>query len=58
MVLHFHLGRLPVTISIIKGESIERQLEELREVLTDYAMLPIQGERARIVLRRLARAAR
>ena len=58
MILHFHLGRLPVTLSITKGDAQARELEELREVLTDYAMLPIAGERARVVLRRLARAGR
>jgi hypothetical protein len=55
VILHFHLGRVPLTISIVKGDQA-RELNELSDVLADYAMLPVQGERARIVLRRLARA--
>lgn len=59
MVLHFHLGRVPVTLSLTKGDGREHELEELREALLFYGMhLPTEGARARFVLRRWAGAVR
>lgn len=59
MQTHFHVGRVPVTISIAKGDDQARELEELRTALLFYAMnLPVEGARARYVLRRWAGAAR
>ena len=55
MTLHFHLGRTPVTISITRGAFAERELEEKTAALVDLAMmLPIEGARARFVLRKYA----
>jgi hypothetical protein len=55
MTLHFHLGRLPVTLSVRKGESVEHELDELREALLWYALrFPAEGQRARFTLRRWA----
>lgn len=57
MVIHFHLGRLPVTLSVRKGESLERELDELRDTLLWYALnYPQEGQRARFTLRRWAGA--
>lgn len=57
MILHLHLGNQPITVSIIKGEGPQRELEDLREALLHYAMrLPVEGARARFVLRRWAGA--
>lgn len=55
MTIHFHLGRLPVTLSVRKGESLERQLDEMRDTLLFYALrYPLEGQRARFTLRRCA----
>ena len=59
MVLHFHIRRIPFTISITKGDDQARELEDLRNALLWYGMrLPVEGARARFVLRRWAGGAR
>ena len=30
MVVHFHVGRVPITITIEKGQGVGRELAELR----------------------------
>jgi hypothetical protein len=56
MTLHFHLGALPVTFSVRKGESMERELAEKTAALVELALrLPIEGAHARYVLRKYAR---
>lgn len=55
MKIHFHIGRVPVTLSLTKGEGMERELQEKTEALVDLALrLPVEGARARYVLRRWA----
>lgn len=61
MTVHFHIGRLPVVLSI--GESpvapILRELQEKDEVLLlTGARYPVEGELARYIMRRYARVAR
>ena len=59
MTVHFHIGRLPVTVTISKGKGQELELAELRDALLWYGMrLPVEGARARYVLRKYAGAAR
>ena len=56
MTVHFHLGGLPVTLSITTGADPARELAEKTDALLDLAMrLPVEGARARYVLRRWAR---
>jgi hypothetical protein len=44
-----------VTLSVRKGESLERELDELRDTLLWYALnYPQEGQRARFTLRRWA----
>lgn len=59
MILHFHWRGSPVTLSIIKGDDQARELAEKTDALLDLAMrLPVEGARARYVLRRWTRAPR
>ena len=54
MVIHFHVGKIPVTFTILKGDTA-RELEEKTSALVELAMmLPKEGARARYVLRRWA----
>ncbi len=53
MKVHFHLGKVPLTFTITKGK--DQELDELRNALLWYALrLPVEGARARYVLRRWA----
>ena len=59
MILHFHVGQTAFTIALSKGADLQREIEEKTEALLDIGMcLPIEGARARYVLRRWARASR
>jgi hypothetical protein len=54
LTIHFHVGRIPFTFQITRGESA-RELEEKTTVLIWYALsFPLEGQRARYVLRRWA----
>ena len=55
MTIHFHFGRIPITITIAKGDDRARELEEKTEALVELAlMLPSESARARYVLRKYA----
>ncbi len=56
MTLHFHLGRVPFTLTLSKHEErTEGELEEKTSALIWYALhLPREGQLARYVLRRWA----
>ena len=55
MTIHFHLGNLPITFSLTKGEGMERELEEKTAALVELALrLPVEGACVRYVLRRWA----
>ena len=55
MTVHLHIGRLPVTVSVSKGKGQDIELEELRDALLWYGMrLPVEGARARFILRKYA----
>lgn len=59
MTVHFHVGKTPYTFTVHRREKDQdRQFEEVTAALVWYSLLPIEGERARVVLRRLARAER
>ncbi len=59
MTVHFHLGRLPITLTVRRGEDPGRELEALRDALAWYALrFPREGARARYVLRRWAGSVR
>jgi len=56
MILHFHVGRVPVTISITKGDPTRELAEKTAALVELGLMLPKEGARARYVLRRWAGA--
>jgi hypothetical protein len=58
MVLHLHLFRIPITLTLEKGDDGQRELADLREALCWYGLtFADAGQRARHVLRRWARRA-
>jgi hypothetical protein len=55
MTIHFHVGKMPVTLAIGKRSDLKKLLEEYQGALLWYGLtFEKAGDRARYVLRRWA----